>query len=174
MARTSGIAELLSKYEATQRSTIENMGKQRQEPSESDGRMAAQRTAPEPRTMLQRMEDDGTCVRELFQDHLPSTRLMKSQGLQVIDAVVEMAKSDSVDSFVINYRLVLEVQSECSPVLVEKLLTAREDITNRDAADVMAQCREAFQEKNPGNQKGGLKTPGTVKRRRRWGSMVIS
>ena len=58
MARTSGIAELLSKYEATQRSTIENMGKQRQEPSESDGRMAAQRTAPEPRTMLQRMEDD--------------------------------------------------------------------------------------------------------------------
>ena len=124
--------------------------------------------------VLQRMEDDGTCVRELFQDHLPSTRLMKSQGLQVIDAVVEMAKSDSVDSFVINYRLVLEVQSECSPVLVEKLLTAREDITNRDAADVMAQCREAFQEKNPGNQKGGLKTPGTVKRRRRWGSMVIS
>ena len=124
--------------------------------------------------VLQRMEDDGTCVRELFQDHLPSTRLMKSQGLQVIDAVVEMAKSDSVDSFVINYRLVLEVQSECSPILVEKLLTAREDITNRDGAEVMVQCREAFQEKNPGNQKGGLKTPGTTKRRRRWGSMVIS
>ena len=48
MARTSGIAELLSKYEATQRSTIQNMSKQRQEPSESDGRMAVQRTALVP------------------------------------------------------------------------------------------------------------------------------
>ena len=57
MARTSGIAELLNKYQATQRSTIENMGKQRQEPSESDGRMAVQRAAPEPRTMQQQMED---------------------------------------------------------------------------------------------------------------------
>ena len=58
MARTSGIGDLLSKYEATQRSTIENMGKQKsQEQSESDGRMAAQRTAPAPRTMLQQMED---------------------------------------------------------------------------------------------------------------------
>ena len=125
--------------------------------------------------VLQRMEDDGSCIRELFQDHLPSTKLMKSQGLQVMDAVVEMAKSDSVDSFIINYRLVLEVQSECSPVLVEKLLTAREDISNRDAAEVMPQCREAFQEKNPGQRSGLLaKTPGTVKRRRRWGSMVIN
>ena len=125
--------------------------------------------------VLQRMEDDGSCIRELFQDHLPSTKLMKSQGLQVMDAVVEMAKSDSVDSFIINYRLVLEVQPECSPVLVEKLLTAREDISNRDAAEVMPQCREAFQEKNPGQRSGLLaKTPGTVKRRRRWGSMVIN
>ena len=57
MARTSRIGDILSKYEATQRSTIENMGKQRQEQSESDGRMAAQRTAPAPRTMLQQMED---------------------------------------------------------------------------------------------------------------------
>tara|TARA_B100001057_G_scaffold56862_2_gene50389 strand:+ start:28114 stop:31038 length:2925 start_codon:yes stop_codon:yes gene_type:complete len=57
MARTSGINELLSKYKATQRSTIENMGKEQQELSESDGRMAVQRTAPEPRTMLQQMQD---------------------------------------------------------------------------------------------------------------------
>ena len=56
MARTS-IGDILSKYEATQRSTIENMAKQRQEQSESDGRMAAQRNAPAPRTMLQQMED---------------------------------------------------------------------------------------------------------------------
>ena len=57
MMRTSGIAELLDKYKATQQSTIQNMSKPRQEPSESDGRMAAQRTAPEPRTMQQQMED---------------------------------------------------------------------------------------------------------------------
>ena len=47
MMRTSGIAELLDKYKATQQSTIQNMSKPRQELSESDGRMAAQRTAPE-------------------------------------------------------------------------------------------------------------------------------
>ena len=95
--------------------------------------------------VIERMEEDCTAFRKVFGLYLSDAKLDKSKAIQMMDGVLEMSKADDKDDFVIGYRLILEIDV-CSPVLVEKLVSAREDISRKDASDIMVQCREIFQE----------------------------
>ena len=52
--------------------------------------------------------------------------------------------ADDADSFVISYRLLLDVRSDFAPSNLERVLSAREDINKREASNVLSQCEEIF------------------------------
>ena len=66
------------------------------------------------------------------------------QAFQLIECFADIVDSDSVDAFVISYRLLLDVKSDFEPSRLERILSAREDINKREASNVLSQCQEIF------------------------------
>ena len=61
-----------------------------------------------------------------------------------MESFSDIVDADDADSFVISYRLLLDVRSDFAPSNLERVLSAREDISKREAANVLSQCEEIF------------------------------
>lgn len=81
------------------------------------------------------------------------TNKASASSFQLMENFTDLVDSDSMDSFVISYRLLLELKPDFKPAMVEKILSAREDINKKDASFVLSQCEEIYLEK-AGSTKG--------------------
>ena len=72
--------------------------------------------------------------------------------IQILSNMRQLACADSVEGFVFAYLSILDVSPETAPSLVEKVCSARPDITRIDANEINEQCRELFHQKQSKRQ----------------------
>ena len=92
--------------------------------------------------VAEQMLRDSMQVHDFFRRFIPKApQLVPCQRME---AFTDLVAADSVDSFVISYRLLIEVMPDFEPAMIENILSGREDITKREASNVMSQCHEVF------------------------------
>ncbi|QDZ21270.1 subunit Sec6 of exocyst complex [Chloropicon primus] len=80
-------------------------------------------------------------LRDFFADY---SRDSNHKAFQLMESFSDIVDAEDADSFVISYRLLLEVRDDFAPSNLEKVLSAREDINKKEAANVLSQCEEIF------------------------------
>ena len=84
---------------------------------------------------------DCSQLRDFFAKY---SRDSDHKAFQLMESFSDIVDADDADSFVISYRLLLDVRSDFAPSNLERVLSAREDISKREAANVLSQCEEIF------------------------------
>ena len=100
--------------------------------------------------VIEQMQRDEAQLSAFF------TQLMSAEKvaphIQILSNMRQLACADSVDAFVFAYLSILDVSPETAPSLVEKVCSARPDITRIDANEINEQCRELFHQKQSKRQ----------------------
>ncbi|XP_028757903.1 exocyst complex component SEC6-like [Neltuma alba] len=65
--------------------------------------------------------------------------------LRILSDLRELASAESLDAFSLIYSNILEHQPDCPAEVVEKLVGMREDITRKDAKEVVQVCKEIYE-----------------------------
>lgn len=96
---------------------------------------------------LATLDHDISKIREYFKRYLPHE--VVENECQILSDMCHFLSSDSIEAFVLSYMALLE-QAPITPTLLLGVLNARvasqHDMTKSDAKEVIAACREAYDE----------------------------
>ena len=84
---------------------------------------------------------DCTQLRDFFGKYSRNTN---HPAFQLMECFCDIVDADDPDSFVISYRLLLDVKNDFAPSNLERILSAREDINKKEAQNVLSQCEKIF------------------------------
>ncbi|XP_028757898.1 exocyst complex component SEC6-like [Neltuma alba] len=92
---------------------------------------------------IERMRLDEEVIMSFYRKH---TSVFKVESrLRILSDLRELASAESLDAFSLIYSNILEHQPDCPAEVVEKLVGMREDITRKDAKEVVQVCKEIYE-----------------------------
>ncbi|KAL2649958.1 hypothetical protein R1flu_018086 [Riccia fluitans] len=106
---------------------------------------------------LERLKMDEEVLSDFFKEIINVAKVEKR--VQPLYELRELASAESVDAFTLAYTNLLQNHPDCPPEVVEKLVSLREGIPKKDAREVVAECREVY---NNSFANGELPKPGLV------------
>ncbi|KAK1273594.1 hypothetical protein QJS04_geneDACA012155 [Acorus gramineus] len=92
---------------------------------------------------IERMRQDEEALMDFFREYINITKVESRVG--ILNDLRELASAESLDSFTLIYTQILDLQPDCPPEVVEKIVGLREGIPRKDAKEVVQECKEIYE-----------------------------
>ncbi|GAA0140013.1 membrane traffic protein [Lithospermum erythrorhizon] len=93
---------------------------------------------------IERMRLDEEVIMDFFREYISVSKV--ENRIRTMSDLRELASSESPDSFTLVYTNILELQPDCPPEVVEKIVALREGIPRKDAKEVVQECKEIYEQ----------------------------